>query len=88
MNDFGRLCFAICLIPLAQTVRAQEYGHDSSHSYLSGEKYYPYAYERHAYGHSPDYGYQHPANSYAYPYNNGEHYSPYTYDYSHGYQDR
>jgi len=46
------------------------------------------AYQRRVYGHSSDYGYQHPANGYSYPYNDGEHYSPYTYNYSRGYQDR
>lgn len=74
-----RLALALCLICAAPTVRAQQYGDDSSHSYLSGEHSYPYAYQRHVERRSPDYGYQHPANSYAYPYENGEHYSPYTY---------
>lgn len=88
MKSFRRLCLAISLIPLAQTVCAQEYGYNTSRSYLSGERYYPYAYQRRVERRSPDYGYQHPANGYAYPYNNGEHYSPYTYGYSRGYQDR
>ena len=88
MSSFLGLCLAICLISLAQTVCAQQYGDDSRHSYLSGERYYPYAYQRHVERRSPDYGYQHPANSYAYPHENGEHYSPYTYGESRGYQDR
>jgi hypothetical protein len=88
MKGFLPLYLAISLISLAQTVCAQEYGAGSRHSYLSGERYYPYAYQRHVERRSRDYGYQHPANGYAYPYNNGEHYSPYTYGYSRGYQDR
>jgi hypothetical protein len=88
MNAFQRLSLVVCLAFVAQTARAQNYGHDSSYSYLSGESYHPYAYQRHVPGRSPDYGYQFPANSYAYPYNNGEHYSSHTYGYSQGYQDR
>jgi hypothetical protein len=88
MRNLRALCLAICLLSIMQSVRAQEYGDDPRHSYLSGERYYPYAYQRHVETRSRDYGYQHPANGYAYPYSNGERYSPYTYDYSHGYQDR
>ncbi len=88
MTGIRPFCFAICLISIAQIARAQEYGYERGASYLSGERYHPYAYQRHVERRSSDYGYQHPANGYAYPYSNGEHYSPYTYDYSRGYQDR
>jgi hypothetical protein len=79
---------AICLASLAVSAQAQETGSDRGHAYLSGESYYPYAYQRHSEARSSDYGYQHPANSYAYPYDNGEHYSPYGYNGGRGYQDR
>jgi hypothetical protein len=102
MINFLRSCLAIGLISIALPVGAQERGYEQGpryhrlhrshpsgdYPYLSGERSYPYAYQRHVEPRSPDYGYQHPANGYAYPYSNGEHYSPYTYDYSRGYQDR
>jgi len=88
MRSLRTLRLALIFAAIAQTVCAQEYGDDPRHSYLSGERAYPYAYQRHVERGSPDYGYQHPANGYAYPYESGEHYSPYTYGYSRGYQDR
>jgi hypothetical protein len=88
MNCVWRQGLAICLISFAQNASAQEYESAGSHSYLSGESYDPYAYQRHTEERSPNYGYQHPANGYAYPYDDGEHYSPYTYNYFRSYQDR
>jgi hypothetical protein len=82
------LRLALVFAAIAPTVHAQEGGDGPRHSYLPGERYYPYAYQRHVERRSSDYGYQHPANGYAYPYENGEHYSPYTYGYSRGYGDR
>lgn len=88
MNGFQCLSLALCLAFVAPAASAQNYGRDPAYSYLPGESYYPYAYQRHVSGRAPDYGYQFPANNYAYPYNNGERYSPYTYGYPRGYQDR
>jgi hypothetical protein len=82
------LSWAIFLASLALSAQAQDSESDRGHAYLSGESYYPYAYQRHSDARSSDYGYQHPANSYAYPNVTGEHYSPYSYNGGRGYQDR
>jgi hypothetical protein len=88
MPRLVKLGLVVLFVSLAQGASAKSFRRSHQYSYLSGETYFQYVYQRHTYRHSYDYGYQFPANTYTYPYNNGEYYSPYTYHYLHEFDDK